>query len=148
MKHTIGEYFQRALSRIFGSSNERIVEEQFPVVEAVNRLEPDFETLSDAGLLKKTDEFRDRVSNGETLNDLLPEAFAAVREASRRHLRTGDGRPMRPFDVQIIGGIILHTGKIAEMVTGEFTYYLKLLNIFILLYHKIYHNLSVWVDNR
>ncbi|MCZ6601372.1 MAG: preprotein translocase subunit SecA, partial [Planctomycetota bacterium] len=119
MKRTIGEYFQKALSKIFGSSNERIVEEQFLLVEAVNRLEPDFETLSDAGLLKKTDEFRDRVSNGETLNDLLPEAFAAVREASRRHLRTGDGRPMRPFDMQIIGGIILHSGKIAEMVTGE-----------------------------
>jgi preprotein translocase subunit SecA len=82
-------------------------------VEAVSALEPEMEKLSDADLREKTDEFRERLAAGETLNDLLPEAFAVVREVSRRTLG------MRPFDEQIMGGIVLHEGKIAEMKTGE-----------------------------
>ena len=82
-------------------------------VEAVNELEPEFERLSDVELRAKTDEFKSRLANGETLDDLLPEAFAAVREASKRTLG------LRHFDVQIMGGIVLHEGKIAEMKTGE-----------------------------
>ena len=82
-------------------------------VEAVSALEPEMEKLSDAGLRAKTDEFRERLSSGETLDGILPEAFAVVRETSKRTLG------MRPFDVQIMGGIVLHEGKIAEMKTGE-----------------------------
>jgi preprotein translocase subunit SecA len=82
-------------------------------VEAVSALEPEIQKLSDADLREKTDEFRERLSGGETLDDLLPEAFAVVREVSRRTLG------MRPFDEQIMGGIVLHEGKIAEMKTGE-----------------------------
>jgi preprotein translocase subunit SecA len=82
-------------------------------VEAVSALEPEVEKLSDGALRAKTDEFRERVAEGETLDDILPEAFAVVREASRRTLE------MRPFDVQVMGGIVLHEGKIAEMKTGE-----------------------------
>ncbi len=82
-------------------------------VEAVSALEPEMEKLRDSDLRAKTDEFRERLAAGETLDDLLPEAFAVVREASRRTLG------MRPFDVQVMGGIVLHEGKIAEMKTGE-----------------------------
>jgi preprotein translocase subunit SecA len=82
-------------------------------VEAVSALEPEIQKLSDADLREKTDEFRERLAGGETLDDLLPEAFAVVREVSRRTLG------MRPFDEQIMGGIVLHEGKIAEMKTGE-----------------------------
>src|ERR687890_598225 len=82
-------------------------------VEAVSALEPEIQKLSDSALREKTDEFRERLSGGETLDDLLPEAFAVVREVSRRTLG------MRPFDEQIMGGIVLHEGKIAEMKTGE-----------------------------
>src|SRR5919205_686938 len=82
-------------------------------VEAVSALEPEMEKLSDADLRQKTDEFRERLAGGESLDDLLPEAFAVVREVSRRTLG------MRPFDEQIMGGIVLHEGKIAEMKTGE-----------------------------
>src|SRR5918993_6056 len=82
-------------------------------VEAVSALEPEIEKLSDADLREKTDEFRERLAGGGTLDDLLPEAFAVVREVARRTLG------MRPFDVQVMGGIVLHEGKIAEMKTGE-----------------------------
>ncbi len=82
-------------------------------VEAVSALEPEVEKISDGALRAKTDEFRERLAEGETLDDILPEAFAVVREASRRTLG------MRPFDVQVMGGIVLHEGKIAEMKTGE-----------------------------
>jgi preprotein translocase subunit SecA len=82
-------------------------------VEAVSALEPEIEKLSDSDLREKTDEFRERLTGGETIDDLLPEAFAVVREVSRRTLG------MRPFDVQVMGGIVLHEGKIAEMKTGE-----------------------------
>jgi len=98
---------------IFGSSNERELKRMAPIVDQINRLEPDFQALSDEQLKAKTAEFKERISNGESLDELLPEAFAAVRETSVRVL------DMRHFDVQLIGGIVLHSGKIAEMKTGE-----------------------------
>ena len=98
---------------IFGSKNERELKRMAPLVDQINSLEPQYQSLSDAELQAKTPEFKERVSKGEPLEDLLPEAFAAVREASVRVLR------MRHFDVQLIGGIVLHEGKIAEMKTGE-----------------------------
>ena len=100
-------------SKIFGSSNERKLRAYRKKVEKINALEPDFEKLSDDALRAKTDEFRQRLEKGETLDDLLPEAFAAVREAARRTLG------QRHYDVQLIGGMVLHEGKIAEMKTGE-----------------------------
>ena len=109
----------RFLLKVFGSRNERILKSLWPTVHKVNSHEPEMQALSDEDLRKKTDVFRDRLAAGETLDDLLPEAFAAVREAARRQLRTSTGVPMRHFDVQIIGGIVLHQGKIAEMFTGE-----------------------------
>src|SRR3972149_3487039 len=102
--------------RIFGGNpNKRAIDKYSEVIAGVNELEPEFdeEALSDQQLAAKTGEFRLRLKNGESLDDLLPEAFAAVREASKRTLG------MRHFDVQIIGGITLHQGKIAEMRTGE-----------------------------
>ena len=101
------------IKKIFGSKNERDLKAMGPLVEEINRLEPSFKALSDDQLRTKTGEFKERLSKGETLDDLLPEAFAAVREASVRVLK------MRHFDVQLIGGIVLHRGKIAEMKTGE-----------------------------
>jgi len=100
-------------SKIFGSRNERIIKRHRKVAEAVNQLEPEFEALSDEQLAAKTLEFRQRHTDGETLDQLIPEAFAAVREAGKRVLN------MRHFDVQLIGGMVLHSGKIAEMRTGE-----------------------------
>ncbi|MFH1083395.1 MAG: preprotein translocase subunit SecA, partial [Pseudomonadota bacterium] len=105
--------FGKVIKGIFGSKNERELKKMAPLVEQINRLEPDFQALSDEQLLAKTAKFKERFSQGETLDDLLPEAFAAVREASIRTLR------MRHFDVQLVGGIVLHQGKIAEMKTGE-----------------------------
>ncbi|MDB9823302.1 preprotein translocase subunit SecA [Deltaproteobacteria bacterium] len=101
------------IKSIFGSKNERELKHMEPLVERINSMEPDYKALSDEQLPAKTDEFRERLSGGETLDDLLPEAFATVREASVRVLK------MRHFDVQLIGGIVLHEGKIAEMKTGE-----------------------------
>ncbi len=98
---------------IFGSKNERELKRMAPLVDKINSLEPQYQSLSDAELQAKTPEFKERVSKGEPLDDLLPEAFAAVREASVRVLR------MRHFDVQLIGGVVLHEGKISEMKTGE-----------------------------
>ena len=94
-------------------SNEREVKRLQPLVDEINSLEPDFEKLSDVELRAKTDEFRRRLKDGETLDELLSEAFAAVREAAKRTIK------QRHFDVQLIGGIVLHQGKIAEMKTGE-----------------------------
>ena len=94
-------------------SNDKEIKRLAPIVNRINALEPDFQKLSDAELRAKTDEFKARLKNGETLDDLLPEAFAAVREAARRTIG------QRHFDVQLIGGIVLHQGKIAEMKTGE-----------------------------
>jgi len=98
---------------IFGSSNERYVKSLGKVVERIASLEPTIEALSDADLTAQTARFRERLAAGETLDDLLPEAFATVREASKRVLG------MRHFDVQMVGGIVLHRGEIAEMRTGE-----------------------------
>ena len=100
-------------SKIFGSRNERIIKRHRKTVNGINDLEPEFEALSDEQLAAKTLEFRERYADGETLDMLLHEAFAAVREAGKRVLN------MRHFDVQLIGGIVLHSGKIAEMRTGE-----------------------------
>ena len=100
-------------SKIFGSRNDRIIKRHRKTVVAINQLEPEFEALSDEQLAAKTVEFRQRHADGETLDLLMPEAFAAVREAGKRVLN------MRHFDVQLIGGMVLHSGKIAEMRTGE-----------------------------
>jgi preprotein translocase subunit SecA len=100
--------------RIFGSKNERDLKKLDPIVRSINELEPTIKTLTDEQLKKKTQEFKDRLVDEETsLDDLLPEAFAVVREASMRTLG------MRHFDAQLIGGLVLHQGKIAEMKTGE-----------------------------
>ena len=99
--------------KIFGSRNDRLIKQYSRIVEKVNALEGTIKSLSDADLQQKTDEFRKRLSKGETLEDLIPEAFAVVREASVRVLG------MRHYDVQLIGGMVLNEGKIAEMSTGE-----------------------------
>jgi preprotein translocase subunit SecA len=101
------------LAKIFGTKNDREIKAIRPLVDAINALEPQLEQLSDSDLAYKTQEFRQRLENGSTLDDLLVEAFAVCREAGRRVLN------MRHFDVQLIGGIVLHRGKIAEMKTGE-----------------------------
>ncbi len=101
------------LTKIFGSRNDRLVKQYRKTTERINALEPSLELLTDEQLRAKTQEFKDRVSAGESLDDLLPEAFAVVREGSKRVMK------MRHFDVQLIGGIALHIGKIAEMGTGE-----------------------------
>ena len=101
------------LKKLFGDDNENEIRRMQEYVERINALEPEMKKLSDASLAEKTVEFRGRLENGETLEQLLPEAFAAVREASVR--TTG----MRHFDVQLLGGVTLHEGKIAEMKTGE-----------------------------
>ncbi|MFM8900334.1 MAG: preprotein translocase subunit SecA [Burkholderiales bacterium] len=103
----------KLLTQIFGSRNQRLLKQYRRVVEKINQLEPRFEALDDAALKSKTQELRDRHAKGETLDALLPEAFAAVREGSKRVLK------MRHFDVQLKGGMTLHDGKIAEMRTGE-----------------------------
>ena len=101
------------LRKVFGSRNDRILKRLQKNVNKINRLEPELEQLSDDQLCAKTDEFRKRFQDGETLDQLLPEAFAVAREGARRALH------MRHFDVQLIGGMVLHEGKIAEMRTGE-----------------------------
>lgn len=101
------------LKKVFGSRNERLVKQMRRTVECINALEPDMQALSDSELQNKTAEFRQRLEQGEALDNLLPEAFAVVREAAQRVLG------MRHYDVQMIGGMVLHQGKIAEMRTGE-----------------------------
>ncbi|MGD0114498.1 MAG: preprotein translocase subunit SecA [Dehalococcoidia bacterium] len=101
------------LKNLFGGSSEAAVRKLRPLVQEINALEADIQALTDAELRAKTDEFRQRLADGEGMDDILPEAFAVVREASRRYIG------MRHFDVQLIGGIVLHQGKIAEMKTGE-----------------------------
>jgi preprotein translocase subunit SecA len=103
----------KVVKGIFGSKNERELKAMAPIVDQINRLEPDFKALANAQLQAKTIEFKERISRGESLDELLPEAFAAVREVSVRVLG------MRHFDVQLVGGLVLHRGKIAEMKTGE-----------------------------
>ncbi|MDP9913009.1 preprotein translocase subunit SecA [Variovorax boronicumulans] len=101
------------LTQIFGSRNDRLLKQYRKTVTRINALEPEFEKLSDDALRAKTQEFKDRIAKGETLDDLLPEAFATVREGSKRVMK------MRHFDVQLLGGMALHNGKISEMRTGE-----------------------------
>ena len=101
------------LTKIFGSRNDRLLKQYRKIVERINALEPSLEGLSDEDLQAKTPELRARLAAGETLDAILPEAFAVVREASKRVMK------MRHFDVQMVGGIALHNGKIAEMRTGE-----------------------------
>jgi preprotein translocase subunit SecA len=101
------------LTKIFGSRNDRLLKQYRKTVERINALEAPLESLSDEALRQKTEEFKARVAQGEALDEVLPEAFAVVREASKRVMK------MRHFDVQLIGGIALHQGKIAEMRTGE-----------------------------
>ena len=101
------------LARLFGSRNQRLVSQYTGTVRRINAFEPALQALSDADLADKTRQFRDQLAAGKTVDDLLPEAFAVVREASRRTLG------LRHFDVQLIGGMVLHDGKIAEMRTGE-----------------------------
>ncbi|MBI4688880.1 MAG: preprotein translocase subunit SecA [Nitrospirae bacterium] len=101
------------LKKIFGTRNEREIKRLWPIVEQINSIEPQMVPLSDNQLKDKTFEFRKRLEAGDTLDDILPEAFAVVREASKRTLK------MRHFDVQLLGGIVLHEGKISEMKTGE-----------------------------
>lgn len=114
------------LKKIFGSKNERDIKKMQPLIDKINALELDYQQLSEVELLGKTGEFKERIANGEKLDDLLCEAFATVKNACRRLLGTTvhvSGRDiewdMVPFDVQLVGGIVLHQGKIAEMMTGE-----------------------------
>ncbi len=114
------------LKKILGSKNQREVKRLWPLVHRVNEVEAEYQKLSDEELRGKTEEFRKRLADGTPLDDLLPEAFAAVKNACRR--LCGKEWPVRgqpykwdmvPFDVQVLGGIVLHQGKIAEMATGE-----------------------------
>ena len=105
--------FKEVAKKIFGSPSERIVKRYRKIANEVTALEPEISKLSDEQLRAKTDEFKERLKNGETLDYLLVEAFAVAREASKRVLG------MRPFDVQVIGAITLYNGQIAEMKTGE-----------------------------
>ena len=109
----VKKMLNKLLKSIFGSKNERELKRMSKNVVRINALEPAIQALSDEQLKAKTQEFRDRFQKGETLDDLLPEAFAVVREASRRVMN------MRHFDVQLVGGMSLHEGRIAEMRTGE-----------------------------
>ena len=99
--------------KIFGDPVEKELKRLHPIIEKINSFEPDIIKLNDEELKNKTSEFRERLDKGETLDDILPEVFAVVREAAKRVTK------MRPFDVQLVGGIVLHQGKIAEMATGE-----------------------------
>src|SRR5579863_7965853 len=101
------------LKKVFGSSNDRRLKGYRPAVAAINALEPEFQALNDEALAAKTVEFRAALAAGKTLDDMLPQAFAAVREAAKRTLK------QRHFDVQLVGGMVLHEGAIAEMKTGE-----------------------------
>ncbi|HNZ90323.1 MAG TPA: preprotein translocase subunit SecA [Acidovorax sp.] len=101
------------LTKLFGSRNDRLLRQYRKTVARINAMEPDYEKLTDDALRAKTQEFKERVAKGQSLDDLLPEAFAVVREGSKRVMK------MRHFDVQLLGGMALHYGKIAEMRTGE-----------------------------
>ncbi len=105
--------FSALAKQFFGSANERKIKPLWPAVGKINALEPRFAPMSDEELKAMTPAFKERLAAGETLDDLLPEAFAVVREAAKRTLG------QRHFDVQLVGGIVLHNGNIAEMKTGE-----------------------------
>ena len=101
------------ITKIFGTYSDRELKQIYPIVDKIEAMEPEYQAMTDAQLTAKTAEFKDRLVKGETLDDILPEAFAAVREASVRVLG------QRPFRVQLVGGVVLHQGRIAEMKTGE-----------------------------
>ena len=101
------------LEKLFGTHSQNELKRIYPIVDHIEALEPEMQKLSDEELRDKTREFKERLGNGETLDDILPEAFATVREAASRTLG------MRHYRVQLIGGIILHQGRIAEMRTGD-----------------------------
>ena len=105
--------FMKSIGKLFGGSDDRVVSKLRPEVEKINALEGEFEKLSDDQLRSKTDEFRAALAGGKSLDDIMPQAFAVVREAAKRALG------QRHYDVQMIGGLVLHQGKIAEMKTGE-----------------------------
>ncbi len=108
-----GRAFERSITSLFGSANARYIRKLQPKVDAINALEPKYQALSDSELRQQTDEFRRRLAQGQTLDDILVEAFAVCREASRRFIG------LRHYDVQLMGGMVLHSGNISEMVTGE-----------------------------
>ena len=97
------------LTKLFGTTSQRELKSIYPIVDKIEALEPDFQALSDAQLQAKTPELKARLANGETLDDILPEAFAACREAAKRVLG------MRPYRVQVVCGVVLHQGRISEM---------------------------------
>ena len=101
------------IQKVFGTQSEKELKRISPLIDKIESLRPQMMEMSDEGLREKTQEFKKRLGEGETLDDLLPEAFAVVREAARRALQ------MEPYRVQLIGGVILHQGRIAEMRTGE-----------------------------
>ena len=103
----------KVFKKVFGSRNERLVKRMHKTVERINAFEPELEALNDEELKAKTEAFKERLAAGKTLDDILPEAFATAREAGKRVLG------MRHYDVQMIGGMVLHQGKITEMRTGE-----------------------------
>src|SRR5262245_45644377 len=105
--------FERAITGLFGSANARFLKHLQPKVEAISALESKYQAMTDTELRNQTTEFRRRLEAGETLDDILVEAFAVCREGGRRFLG------LRHYDVQLLGGMILHEGNIAEMVTGE-----------------------------
>ena len=105
--------FGAVAKKVFGTPNDRKVKSVRSIVERINALEPAYQALDDAGIIDRTRTFRERHAAGESLDDLLPEAFANAREAARRALG------LRPFDVQLVGGVFLHRGNISEMKTGE-----------------------------
>ena len=105
--------FGTIAKKVFGTANDRKVKSARPLVAKINALEPEFQALTDEGIIAKTREFQERAKGGESLDELLPEAFANCREAARRALG------LRAFDTQLKGGIFLHQGNIAEMKTGE-----------------------------
>lgn len=109
----IAKKIEGGITSLFGSSNERLLKKLEARVEAINRLESKYQAMSDDELKEQTVLFRKRLFDGETLDDILEEAFAVCREASRRVLG------LRHYDVQLIGGMVLHSGAIAEMMTGE-----------------------------
>ena len=101
------------ITKLFGTYSERELKSIWPIVHKIEDMEAEYKALTDAQLQAKTPEFKERLANGETLDDILPEAFATVREAADRVLG------LRPYPVQLVGGIVLHQGRIAEMKTGE-----------------------------
>lgn len=101
------------IDKLLGNTSESRIKKLMPQVQRINELEPQMQALSDAALRAKTEEFKERLGKGETLDAILPEAFAVVREAAQRTIG------QRHFDVQLLGGIVLHQGRIAEMKTGE-----------------------------